>query len=68
VQHRCEKNKVLAADESHFNRWIGGDRLLEMQFLLQPAKTATENHDPGSDRRLLGFAENIAEPKTVNKP
>ena len=53
VQHGCEENKVLTAHESHFDRWIGGDRLLEMQGRIQPGKTAAENHDPGVDRGLV---------------
>ena len=68
VQHGCEKNKVLTADEGHLDRRIGGECLVEMQGRIQAAKTAAKNHNPRADRGLVVFLENMAQPKMVNKP
>ena len=56
------------ANEGHFDRWIGGDGLVEMERRIQTAKTAAENHDLRVDRRFIVFRENMSQPKMVNKP
>jgi len=66
VQHGREESEVFTADESHFDRGIGGKYLFEVQRRVQPAETAAENHDPGADRGLMVFPENVAQPKVVN--
>jgi len=43
VQHRRKEKEILAVDERDLDTWVAGERFIEIQCRIKPAKATAEN-------------------------